>query len=695
MAHLSIRLSSRERFARFVDTILAFSPDSKHFAVVSAPAPEKKPHLLLVAIDSGKIVRDFGDHDADQPGMLLFSPDGKLLVSLAKDKLRRWDPANGKELTPLGTEGSTQVQFAPDGKTLALTDGRSVRLYKPWSGHELLRIDLETKNTWSWWDRDHLHGMDHTLAFSPDSKTLAVADRRAIRLWDLATGKEVGPAPNLGTIHSVAVADKAHMVAACTSRQIQVWDARSGKIALRIPAWLDTAKREVALTSVAISPDGHWLAAGGSDGGVTLFNALATDRPKHLRFHARPITSLVFSSDGKTLVSADMDFKVAVWDRATGVHAHKVGLPRRAGKGTFKWMKEGPDAWHELLDGAYFFIARQPGPVLSPDGRLLIAASAKTLGLYELASSRARGLNYPRPHQGKFAVSANGQLLVAGPNWDESYYIDRDSALHLIDVATGAEMRVVANFPRIRDFSISPDGKLLAACGPKGLCLWDTATGTLQADFNGHRGVVTTVAFSTDGSMLVSAAHDGTMLVWSVAALMATQEKQELSAGDLKRLWDTLTSPGAGNTREAMALLTDQPQRAAALFRDKLKATAVSEKEIARLLTDLGNKHFKIRENARKELAQLAELAEPALRALLKANPSLEQRARVEKLLARFREPIRDGDKLRALRAVELLELAGSLEAIDVLQTLADGAENAYVTREAQAALRRLNKKYR
>jgi len=207
--------------------------------------------------------------------------------------------------------------------------------------------------------------------------------------------------------------------------------------------------------------------------------------------------------------------------------------------------------------------------------------------------------------------------------------------------------------------------------------------------------VVTTVAFSTDGSMLVSAAHDGTMFVWSVAALMATQEKQELSAGDLKRLWDTLTSPGAGNTREAMALLTDQPQRAAALFRDKLKATAVSEKEIARLLTDLGNKHFKIRENARKELAQLAELAEPALRALLKANPSLEQRARVEKLLARFREPIRDGDKLRALRAVELLELAGSLEAIDVLQTLADGAENAYVTREAQAALRRLNKKYR
>jgi hypothetical protein len=390
-----------------------------------------------------------------------------------------------------------------------------------------------------------------------------------------------------------------------------------------------------------------------------------------------------------------MDFKVAVWDRATGVQAHKVGLPRPAGKGTLEWMKEGPDAWHDLLDGTYFFIARKPGPILSPDGRLLITSSAKTLGLYELASSKARGLNYPRPHQGKFAVSGNGKLLVAGPNWDESYYIERDSALHLIDMATGAEMRVVANFPRIRDFSISPDGKLLAACGPKGLRLWDTATGTLQAEFNGHRGVVTSVAFSTDGSMLVSAAHDGTMLVWSVAALMARQEKQELSANNLKRLWDALASSEAGVTGEAMGLLTDHPPQAATLFRDKLKAAAVSEKEIARLLTDLGNEHFKIRENARKELAHLAELAEPALRALLKANPSLEQRARVEKLLARLREPIRDGDKLRVLRAVELLELNGSPEAIDVLQTLADGAENAHVTREAQAALRRLNMKYR
>ena len=98
--------------------------------------------------------------------------------------------------------------------------------------------------------------------------------------------------------------------------------------------------------------------------------------------------------------------------------------------------------------------------------------------------------------------------MVAGLNWSESYYIERDSALHLIDVATGADMRIVANFPRIRDFCISPDGKLLAACGTEGIRIWDTATGTHRMTVNGHRGIVTTVAFSPDGSKLVSAAYD-------------------------------------------------------------------------------------------------------------------------------------------------------------------------------------------
>jgi hypothetical protein len=190
--------------------------------------------------------------------------------------------------------------------------------------------------------------------------------------------------------------------------------------------------------------------------------------------------------------------------------------------------------------------------------------------------------------------------------------------------------------------------------------------------------------------MLVSAAHDGTMLVWNLAALIGRPERNELSAADLKTLWDDLASPEAGIAGQVMRRLVDHPQQTGALLRAKLEAASVSKKEISRLLADLANEQFLVRENARKKLAELGELAEPALRALLEAETTLEQKTRAEKLLARLRDPITDGNKLRALRAVELLELVRTPAAVEVLRTLAGGAEDAYVTDEARAAFRRM-----
>jgi hypothetical protein len=130
-----------------------------------------------------------------------------------------------------------------------------------------------------------------------------------------------------------------------------------------------------------------------------------------------------------------------------------------------------------------------------------------------------------------------------------------------------------------------------------------------------------------------------------------------------------------------------------ALLRENLQAaSAPAKEEIAKLVADLDDTRPKPREHASKVLGDLAEVAEPAMRARLAAKPSLEQRRRIELLLTRLGEPIADGAKLRALRAVELLELTATPEAVAVLQVLASGAEGAYVTREARAALRRMNR---
>src|SRR5262249_20427937 len=135
-AQFPFRLATNGEHASAWTASLAIAPDAKHVALVSMPAKEKKPHLLYVKIESGKLVRDLGEHEADIPGMLLFSPDGEYLVSPTKEKIRRWRMSNGEELSSLPAKAETLVQFTPDSKTLAAADNCSLRIYDATSGKE-------------------------------------------------------------------------------------------------------------------------------------------------------------------------------------------------------------------------------------------------------------------------------------------------------------------------------------------------------------------------------------------------------------------------------------------------------------------------------------------------------------------------------------------------------------------------------
>ena len=80
----------------------------------------------------------------------------------------------------------------------------------------------------------------------------------------------------------------------------------------------------------------------------------------------------------------------------------------------------------------------------------------------------------------------------------------------------------------------------------------------------------------------------------------------------------------------------------------------------------------------------------PALaQAGLDAKPSLETRKRLEHLRGQLIGRVLQGERLRAYRAVEVLERIGTPEAREVLQALAKGAPGALVSQSAQAALAR------
>ncbi len=127
------------------------------------------------------------------------------------------------------------------------------------------------------------------------------------------------------------------------------------------------------------------------------------------------------------------------------------------------------------------------------------------------------------------------------------------------------------------------------------------------------------------------------------------------------------------------------------LLREHLRpAVRPDPKKFDRLLTNLDSNDFAVRQKAETELDALGDLAEAALRKALEHPPSPEVRLRVRGLLKKFDSMVADPEKLRSLRAIEVLEQIGTPAAREVLKSLADGAEEALVTREARASLQRL-----
>jgi HEAT repeat protein len=136
--------------------------------------------------------------------------------------------------------------------------------------------------------------------------------------------------------------------------------------------------------------------------------------------------------------------------------------------------------------------------------------------------------------------------------------------------------------------------------------------------------------------------------------------------------------------------LSEQP-RAVNFLRTKLPpAELPSKARMAKLIADLDSDRFEVRDEAQRALAEMGELAISALEEASRKPSSLEQGKRVKRLL----EPLKGRltpSQVRALRAVQALELAGSADARKVLQQWTRGAPAAHLTREAQQAVKRLN----
>ncbi len=233
-----------------------------------------------------------------------FSPDGKTLISGARDKnLRLWDAATGQPLRTLQghTDWVTAVAFSPDGKTL-LSGARdnTLHLWDAATGQPLHTLHGHTNSV-------------RAVAFSRDGKTLlSSAWDKTLRLWDTATGQSLRTLHgHTGPVTAVAFSPNGKtLLSGAWDKTLRLWDAATGQP-------LRTLQGHTGpVSAVAFSSDGKTLLSGAGDKTLRLWDA-ATGQPlRALQGHTNSVNAVVFSPNGKILLSGAGDNTVRLWDVA-------------------------------------------------------------------------------------------------------------------------------------------------------------------------------------------------------------------------------------------------------------------------------------------------------------------------------------------------------------------------------------------
>jgi WD40 repeat protein len=434
------------------------------------------------------------DYSGIEVQKMILSPDMKILAvvenSFSESKVQLWNLglANYSPVSLNKTFAPGDiVAFSPDKKTIAMVGWEGVELRK------LANLDAEPILL-----KTQGGGFPiSALAFNRDGNMLAASDDRGqVYVWyiDKLNASPVVHRSIEGSIWSVAVSPSGKLLASVDwSDTVQLWSLTDPKLpSTKLgPNQVKGGESSLPLYygeplyHVAISPDGHTLAASGYDPTIHLWNLTSLDsKTPVLSGHGDAVHTVAFSPDGKTLASGSSDKTVRLWNLANS-YSQPLIL-----------------TGHSAAVRAVAF---------SPDGNTLGSGSDDdSVRLWNIKHINTEPVVLKGiPNGTAIAFSPDGKRLATPGVYNSVLLWDMTNLAALPISLKGHENQV-------RSLAFSPDGKTLASGSiDKTVRLWDMNNlGAAPIVLNGHGDVVYSLAFTPDGKTLISSSRDGTLRLW-------------------------------------------------------------------------------------------------------------------------------------------------------------------------------------